>query len=92
MITERVENIYAPSEINMWEENRQFSTPNAPKLRILTEFNRERLPAFVETLKKDNYLKIQPFYQRRKRWTNKDKSLLIESFIINIPIPPVIFL
>ncbi|WPF88767.1 DUF262 domain-containing protein [Cyanobacterium aponinum AL20118] len=91
LITERVENIYAPSEINMWEENRQFSTPNAPKLRILTEFNRERLPAFVETLKKDNYLKIQPFYQRRKRWTNKDKSLLIESFIINIPIPPVIF-
>lgn len=88
---EKTENIYAPSEINMWEKNGQIIEPNAPKLRILTEFNRERLPAFVETLKKDNYLKIQPFYQRRKRWTNKDKSLLIESFIINIPIPPVIF-
>ena len=85
------ENLYAPSERNMWSDNEGKTKKNAPKLRILTEFNRERLPVFIETLKKNNYLEIQPFYQRKKRWSDKDKSLLIESFIINIPIPPVIF-
>jgi hypothetical protein len=30
-----------------------------------------------------------PAYQRRLRWTNKKRSLLIESFLLNIPVPPV---
>lgn len=30
-----------------------------------------------------------PGYQRRLRWTNKKRSLLIESFLLNIPVPPV---
>lgn len=30
-----------------------------------------------------------PTYQRRLRWTNKKRSLLIESFLLNIPVPPV---
>lgn len=32
---------------------------------------------------------INPKYQRRKRWTNKKESDLIESFILNIPVPPI---
>ncbi|WP_309063302.1 DUF262 domain-containing protein [Streptomyces sp.] len=32
---------------------------------------------------------ISPAYQRRLRWTNKKKSLLIESFLLNIPVPPI---
>lgn len=32
---------------------------------------------------------INPKYQRRKRWTTKKESDLIESFIINIPVPPI---
>lgn len=32
---------------------------------------------------------INPKYQRRKRWTAKKESDLIESFILNIPVPPI---
>ncbi|GAA4479481.1 hypothetical protein GCM10023094_24670 [Rhodococcus olei] len=32
---------------------------------------------------------ISPAYQRRLRWPNKKKSLLIESFLLNIPVPPI---
>jgi len=32
---------------------------------------------------------INPKYQRRKRWTTKKESDLIESFILNIPVPPI---
>lgn len=58
--------------------------------RILTEMNREKLPAFVESLKKPGYMDLRPFYQRRNRWDLKKQSQLIESFLINIPVPPII--
>lgn len=32
---------------------------------------------------------LRPEYQRRLRWDNKKKSKLIESFIMNIPVPPI---
>jgi hypothetical protein len=59
--------------------------------RILTEINREKLPSFVEALSKNpKYMNLRPFYQRRARWNNKMQSRLIESFLINIPVPPII--
>ena len=32
---------------------------------------------------------LRPFYQRRPRWSPEKQSLLIELFIMNIPVPPV---
>ncbi|MGL6342326.1 MAG: DUF262 domain-containing protein, partial [Waterburya sp.] len=58
--------------------------------RILTEINREKLPSFADSLKKNNYMDVSPFYQRRLRWDKKKQSQLIESFLINIPVPPII--
>ena len=58
--------------------------------RILTEINREKLPSFAESLKKQKYMDLRPFYQRRARWDAKMQSRLIESFLVNIPIPPII--
>ena len=29
---------------------------------------------------------LRPFYQRRPRWDARTQSLLIESFIMNIPV------
>ncbi|MEK0178932.1 MAG: DUF262 domain-containing protein [Oscillatoriales cyanobacterium] len=59
--------------------------------RILTEINREKLPNFVEALSKNpKYMNLRPFYQRRARWDIKMQSRLIESFLINIPVPPII--
>ncbi len=57
--------------------------------RIVTETNREKLPNFVNALDRENYMEIRPFYQRRSRWDEERQSKLIESFIINIPVPPV---
>ena len=57
--------------------------------RIVVESNREKLPNFVEALKRPNYMNIRPFYQRRPRWDQIRQSRFIESFIINIPVPPL---
>lgn len=63
------------------------------EMRIITEQGRINLHAIVATLDskqggKSKYI-LNPVYQRRKRWDNRKKSLLIESFIINVPIPPI---
>lgn len=34
-------------------------------------------------------INLAPKYQRRFRWDNKRKSKLIESFLMNVPIPPI---
>lgn len=57
--------------------------------RIVTETNVEKLPNFVEALKRNQYMELRPFYQRRSRWDEERQSKLIESFIVNIPVPPV---
>lgn len=40
-------------------------------------------------LYKNNELIIRPEYQRLFRWTNKQKTALIESILLSIPIPPI---
>ena len=59
------------------------------ELRIVTESNREQLPNFVEALKRPGWMELRPFYQRRPRWDRYRQSRLIESFIMNIPVPPL---
>jgi len=63
------------------------------EMRIVTEQGRINLDSIVSTLDskqsgKEKYI-LNPEYQRRKRWENRRKSLLIESFIMNVPVPPV---
>lgn len=58
--------------------------------RILVEMGRERLPNFVNSLQEEYNMNIRPFYQRRLRWDQIKQSQLIESFLINIPVPPII--
>lgn len=36
-----------------------------------------------------NAIDISPKYQRRERWSEEEESELIESFLMNIPIPPI---
>jgi hypothetical protein len=57
--------------------------------RIVTESNREKIPNFVRALEKPDYMQVRPFYQRRDRWDQQRQSQLIESFIMNIPVPPL---
>jgi hypothetical protein len=88
------------AERKMWAKH---TTPRPPVLtdaqieakydtkseRIVTETNREKLPNFYDSLKKQDYMNTRPFYQRRSRWNAKKQSRLIESILINIPIPPL---
>jgi hypothetical protein len=55
----------------------------------VTESNREQLPNFVEALKRTGWMELRPFYQRRPRWDRVRQSRLIESFIMNVPVPPL---
>ncbi|WP_313528015.1 DUF262 domain-containing protein [Anaerotignum sp.] len=56
--------------------------------RIVTEQGSYKLPLLKNLFTQENY-KLRPTFQRRITWDNKKRSKLIESFIINIPIPPV---
>ena len=58
-------------------------------LQIVVQRNDFLLPNLIDMLKTHKTLEITPYYQRRTRWSNVQKSRLIESFLINIPIPPV---
>lgn len=58
------------------------------EVRIVTEQGRYPLPT-LNTLFSDKKYNMQPEFQRRRRWKDDKKSKLIESFIINVPIPPV---
>lgn len=62
----------------------------AEEQRILIEINRQKLPSFVVRVKKPGFMDLQPFELGRQRWDRKKQSRLIESFIINIPVPPII--
>jgi uncharacterized protein with ParB-like and HNH nuclease domain len=58
------------------------------EVRIVTEQARYPLPSIVTMLDSGHYL-LNPEFQRRHRWDKVQKSKLIESFIMNVPIPPV---
>lgn len=57
-------------------------------VRIVTDQARYPLSAVPGLLKSDDY-KMNPDFQRRHRWDKQAKSRLIESFIMNVPIPPI---
>lgn len=92
--------MYSKTELEMWQVpvkeaigSMSISAINEKyekgEQRIVTEMNREKLPNFVEALKRNQYMEVRPFYQRRSRWDEPRQSKLIESFIINIPVPPI---
>jgi len=91
---------FAISESLMWEkpikESKESLTDaeinekyKAGEHRIVTETNREKIPNFIRALDNPDYMELRPFYQRRARWATGRQSLLIESFIMNIPVPPL---
>jgi hypothetical protein len=69
-------------------------------IRIVTESARYPLAGILAMLqetvegndgKKELRYKLDPEYQRRHRWSDERKSRLIESFLMNVPVPPVFF-
>ncbi len=60
------------------------------EIRIITEQARYPLPSIVKMVEDENY-KLDPEFQRRRRWDAQKQSRLIESFIMNVPVPPIFF-
>lgn len=67
-------------------------------IRIVTESARYSLAGILAMLgetvedeagQKEFRYKLDPEYQRRHRWGVERKSRLIESFLMNVPVPPV---
>lgn len=57
-------------------------------IRIVTDQGRTQLadlPAVLDSGRWD----LQPDFQRRSRWSPGKQSRLIESFIMNVPVPPI---
>ena len=58
------------------------------EVRIITEQARYPLETITNLINSGRYI-LRPEFQRRHRWDVVKQSRLIESFIINIPIPPI---
>jgi hypothetical protein len=76
-----------PDENNLIDDliNQKYAKGD---VRIVTEQARyplNTIPAMVES----NDYELNPEFQRRHRWDVAKKSRLIESFIMNVPIPPI---
>jgi hypothetical protein len=57
--------------------------------KIVQERSDFLLPQIVDFVQKDKWINIRPEYQRRLVWDKTKKSKLIESILMNIPIPPI---
>lgn len=80
-------------EINSWEEedselaNPQVTSNRENQLRVIRTNQDYNLDYLNQSI--DKTIVLGPHYQRRSRWSTVQKSLLIESFLLNIPIPPI---
>lgn len=68
-------------------ENQLGSQP----FRVVYQTNNFLLPQIRDLIVDGDDVNLRPEYQRRLRWTNIQKSLLIESLLLNVPVPPVFF-
>lgn len=62
------------------------------RLRVVQERNDlflSHVTSFIKGNDEAIWSNVRPEYQRRLRWDNKKKSRLIESFVMNVPVPPV---
>lgn len=66
-----------------------FLSQNA--FRVVYQTNNFFLPQVRHMIDNGEAINLRPEYQRRLRWTSTKKSKLIESLLLNIPVPPVFF-
>ena len=57
--------------------------------RMVYQTNNFLLPQIRDLIDRGEVLNLRPPYQRRLRWNRRQKSLLIESLLLNIPVPPI---
>ncbi len=96
---------FSPDDIETWFEEEESTESHVSvnvqaedpaekyarsQLRVIRETKDYQLDYLRHALQSGKELiDTSPGYQRRLRWSNKKRSLLIESFLLNIPVPPV---
>ena len=81
------EDVTEPQAIDAPVDPDEFFSKNA--FRIVYQTNNFFLPQIRDLIDKGEVLNLRPEYQRRLRWSTPQKSKLIESLLLNIPVPPV---
>jgi len=66
----------------------------AKYLSAVNRIHQERgdflLPQIVDYISQKKWIDPRPDYQRRLVWNNKEKSLFLESLLMNLPVPPLV--
>lgn len=57
--------------------------------RMFMQRNDFLIPNILQMVEKKEIFDLSPSYQRRTRWSDKKRSHLIESLLMNVPIPPI---
>ena len=78
---EELNSRYVKGDIRIVTEQARY--PLAGILQMLQETKADESGRFIP-----RYM-LDPEYQRRHRWSDTRKSRLIESFLLNVPVPPV---
>ncbi len=98
--TEIKETQLSDSDIEEWFESDEVDSPDVvlsdeelsqkysdTQIRIVRSSLDFTLHTLASSIKDKSYIDISPGYQRRARWDRRKKSLLIESFLMNVPVP-----
>lgn len=77
-----------PADVEQQQQDPdEYFAKNA--FRIVYQTNNFFLPQLRDLIDKGEVLNLRPEYQRRLRWSVAQKSRLIESLLLNIPVPPI---
>lgn len=68
-----------PDPVGFWEAKQRDLLTSA------VDYNLSSLSSLI----RNKQIDLSPNYQRRNRWQDPRKSKLIESFLMNVPIPPI---
>jgi hypothetical protein len=83
------EDTTAPQQVAPKTDNEIEEAYSSISFRIVYQSNNFFLPQLSDLINGKEVINLRPEYQRRLRWPPKKKSLLIESLLLNIPVPPI---
>src|SRR5439155_7531545 len=64
---------------------KRFSTAQDRLVLQASDLSLETIATMVDK----GAIDVEPAYQRRERWDPEQQSSLIESFLLNVPVPPI---
>lgn len=79
------EEILEPAHVSAELLSERYKHSQLKIVRTSVDYSTDQLLLMI----RDNQINMSPLYQRRNRWDQTQKSRLIESLLLNIPIPPL---